>query len=364
MAEIITIPVEDEQFVEKIDLDFCDAISDEFVKIPQYDSNTRWIRATVYANGELYPLTTDQIITFNARKPDTHGIDNPAGIDSEGRIVYEITEQTTNYPGTFKAEFRVYDTKVVSGVTVTKRKTPFTFKIHVTKSALSDKTIISTDEFKTLTDLIGTVGDIVTDGNEMISSLTTLKNELEEAEEARELNEDERIENESTRVAHDSTRPVWLAKSTSEYNALTQQQREDLLYFYGLTDSETSDEIVDELQNLIDSTNTARLAAEQVVISQNNINDTAINTVQTWSSYQITRNFRYRKITTTSTVSSITHNLDYSPTTDYLEVIYNGLVLDEGDNYTSSADFKTVNFSSWTIPSDKIVHFKLYKNSK
>jgi hypothetical protein len=364
MADVITIATQDLSFVEDIVLDFREQFTAETIKFPQYDSNTRYIRATLYVNGQPFTATSSQIITFSATKPDGYGVYNEAGIDDEGRIVYEITEQTTNYPGTFPACFTIYDTKTVSGVTITRRKASFNFKIHVAKSALNDDTIISANEFKVLTNLIATVGDIIVDGNALLISLTNLENEVEIAEAIRVSSEEERVSNEETRVEHDLTRPIWTTKTWTQYNALTQEEKDDLMYFYTISDSENVEDFVDELQTLIDETNAAKDAAEQIVISQNNINDSAINSIQTWSSLMITKQMRLFSFSAVSTTTSITHGLNYVPSTDFLMVIYNGLILEENKNFSNSADYHTINLTSWSIPSGDTVICLLLKNVK
>lgn len=363
MAEIIVIPPEEEQFVEPIELDFREKVNDITISIPQYDTNRRYIRATLFVNGQPFEATETQVITFSATKPDHTKLYNNAGIDDQGRVVYEITEQTTSSPGTFPARIDIYDTKVVGGVTVTRRTSSFNFKVFVQKSALSDDAVISTDEFKVLTDMIATVGDIITDGTALMESMAALETQVEEAETIRVSNENTRISNEEVRVEHDSVRPVWHYVTQAEYDALPSEDINNPLNIYQITNNPDAT-LISTLSDLLNQINIALAAVESSTVDINNINDAIVTTIQTWSSSKIVSRIRNYKYTASSTVSSITHGLDYNSTTDDLQVFYNGLLLEDGVNYTNSTDFHTINLTSWTVSSGDRVYFKLYKYVK
>lgn len=361
MAEIITIP--SDAIIYDIDLDLHERIQDQMVSAVQYDTRTRYIRATIYKNGELYPITADKIITFSATKPDNLGIDNQASIDSQGRIIYMMTEQTTAKHGTFNAEFRIYDTEVISGITYSRRKTVFSFKVFVAKSSLKDDTVISSNEFNVLTDLISTVGDIISDATTLIANLTELEQTVSSNEDIRVENEEERVTNEEGRVERDSVRPVWHYVTQAEYDALPSADKNNPLNIYQITDN-TDATLYTTLADLLNQITTALNAVQSSTVNINNINDLIVTTIQTWSSSKIASRIRTYKYTASSTVSSITHNLNYAPTTDDLQIFYNGVLLDEGDNFTHSADYKTINLVGWTIASGDKLYFKLYKFTK
>lgn len=363
MAEVITIPEEELPFVQDIKLDFDEQFVASPIKMPQYDTNTRYIRATLFINGTPYQATIDQIITLSATKPDKTGLYNPTNIDSDGRLIYEVTEQTTNSYGVFDARFDIYDTKTVDSIIVTRRKSFFNFKIFIEKAALQDDTVISTNEFKVLTDLIATVGDIITDGTALIESMTALEEEVESAEAIRVSNENTRISNEEVRVDHDSVRPVWHYLTQAQYDALSDSDKNNPLNIYQITDNPDAT-LISTLTDLLNQITIALSAVEESTVEINNINDLIVTTIQTWSSSKIVSRIRNFKYTASATISSITHGLDYNNTTDDLQVFYNGLLLEEGTNYTNSSDFHTINLTSWTINSGDKVYFKLYKYVK
>lgn len=363
MAEIIIIPPEEEQFVEPINLDFREKVNDITIPVPQYDTNRRYIRATLFVNGQPFEANETQVITFSGTKPDHTKLYNPAGIDEQGRVIYEITEETTSSPGTFPACITIYDTKIVEGITITRRTASFNFKVWVQKSALSDDAVISTDEFKVLTDMIATVGDIITDGTALLESMSELETQIETAEAIRVTNENTRISNEETRVEHDSVRPVWHDVTQAQYDSLPQEDIDNPLNIYQITDNADS-ALISTLSDLLNQITIALAAVESSTVDINNINDLIVTTIQTWSSAKIASRIRTFNYTASSTVDSITHSLDYNNTTDDLQVFYNGLLLEEGINYTNSTDFHTINFTSWTINNGDRVYFKLYKYVK
>lgn len=168
MANIITIP--EGAIIEDINLYIDKQTNLQMINVRQYDSGMRYIRASVWDNGDLYPMLTTDIICLTATKPDGNPLFNQAGIDGEGRIIYEMTEQTTSAYGVFIAEFRIYNTKQVDNQTVNTLKSTYDFKINIAKSNVQDTTIISTPEFNALTDAIASVGDLVADVSNAIEN--------------------------------------------------------------------------------------------------------------------------------------------------------------------------------------------------
>lgn len=168
MANIITIP--EGAIIEDIDLYIDKQTNLQMINVRQYDSGMRYIRASVWDNGDLYPMLATDIICLTATKPDRNPLFNQAGIDTEGRIIYEMTEQTTSAYGVFIAEFRIYNTKEVNGETVNTLKSTYDFKINVAKSNVQDTEIISTPEFNALTDTMASVGDLVADVSNAIEN--------------------------------------------------------------------------------------------------------------------------------------------------------------------------------------------------
>lgn len=56
--------------------------------------------------------------------------------------------------------------------------------------------------------------------------------------------------------------------------------------------------------------------------------------------------------------------VDYDTNHDDMIVSYNGVLLENPDNYTVNANNSSIDLSSWSIDSGNVVRFRLYKNCK
>lgn len=137
MADIITIP--DGAIIYDIDLDLHNKTICHPVYAKQYDANTRYIRATIWNNGTTYTLQSSSTIYFAGTKFGNIGIDNYAGIDTYGRIIYKLSANDTATTQSYEAEFRIVDDSI------NLRSSP-KFKIFIEKSALQDGTPIIVEE--------------------------------------------------------------------------------------------------------------------------------------------------------------------------------------------------------------------------
>lgn len=229
MAKVIIIPKG--IIPSEIDIELFSPMERPTVYAKQYDTNTRYIVANVYNDGEKYPLTTSDTINFACTKPDGFGINNECGIDSDGRIVYQITDQTTAKDGQFHAEFRIYSAYIdSSGNTVQQLKTTANLKMWVDKSALNNNTIISSDEANVLTALISDATKAIADTNSATNNAVNATNTIKQlnanissAENIRDSNEHTRLSNESSRVTaevtRDSNENTRMSSETSRDNA-------------------------------------------------------------------------------------------------------------------------------------------------
>jgi hypothetical protein len=215
----------------------------------------------------------------------------------------------------------------------------------------------------TLTGSITTFNEKIIEVNEAIAnSIEATQDAIGATELANEKNI-EFTDSENERRANDAVRPIWHYVTQAQYDALPQTDKDNILNFYRITDNQDSN-LIATLTDLLLQITTALSAVESSTVDINNINDLIITEIQTWSSSKITNRIRKFDYTASSTVTSITHGLNYTPTTDDLLVFYNGVLLEENINYTNSADFHTINLSSWTIPSGGKVYFKLIKYIK
>ena len=90
------------EYIKEITLD---VYQDRIVEVEAKQGDTaRGVEITVTANGaQLIPAGSPRVC-FRARKPDGHGIDNPAEITDRNTIKYKFTEQTVACPGRFPCD--------------------------------------------------------------------------------------------------------------------------------------------------------------------------------------------------------------------------------------------------------------------
>lgn len=172
MAKVVTIPAN--AVKQEIDLELNKPSEIQKVHAIQYDNNKAYIVATVWNNGEQYKLTTDDTIAFVCTKPDGHGINKEAFIDNEGRIIFPIGEQLTVVYGEFPAEFRIFSvTYDDEGEIIPVSKATTSFMVWIEKSSLQNNTVISSDDFDTLTKLITEATEVIANANIAIDNAIT-----------------------------------------------------------------------------------------------------------------------------------------------------------------------------------------------
>lgn len=171
----------DTDIIYDIDVDFYSRNHFDTVYAKQYDENNRWIRATVWKNGEVYTIPTNAIAVFTCTKRDGYGIYNECQIVNN-QILYPISLQTTILDGNINAEFRLYSTiDNGDGTNTSKLISSPKFKMHIEESALKDDTVISSSEFNALTAAMNNVGDLTTDVNNAIARANTAISNAETA---------------------------------------------------------------------------------------------------------------------------------------------------------------------------------------
>jgi hypothetical protein len=338
--------------------------------IKQYDKNLREFRFMFIEDNDMITIPEGYIAKFQATKPDGTIVFDDCTIENNNTVVFKPKESlsSSKVTGTIKAEIGFYKSGMTSeddGLIQ-----PVSFDIILDPSAMNRDGIISSNDFNTLTIMINTLTGSITTFNEKIIEVNeAIANSIEATQDAigaTELANEKNIEftdSENERRANDAVRPIWHYVTQAQYDALPQTDKDNILNFYRITDNQDSN-LIATLTDLLLQITTALSAVESSTVDINNINDLIITEIQTWSSSKITNRIRKFDYTASSTVTSITHGLNYTPTTDDLLVFYNGVLLEENINYTNSADFHTINLSSWTIPSGGKVYFKLIKYIK
>lgn len=147
------------QVTKSIKIDLVEKGVQPIVYAKQNDSQTRFIAASLFANGHPFSVPDGVVAMFRAGKPDGTACfydSNETGtqaITIEGNLVtVELAEQVLTAPGNVQAEINFY---TAGG----EKLTSFSFTIQVEKSVLTDQEIVSSDYYNVLTEQIKTAQD-------------------------------------------------------------------------------------------------------------------------------------------------------------------------------------------------------------
>lgn len=139
------------QVTKSIKIDLVEKGVQPIVYAKQNDRQTRFIAASLFANGQPFSVPDGVVAMFRAGKPDgtacfydSNETGTPA-ITIEGNLVtVELAEQVLTAPGDVQAEINFY---TAGG----EKLTSFSFAIQVEKSVLTDQEIVSSDYYNVLT---------------------------------------------------------------------------------------------------------------------------------------------------------------------------------------------------------------------
>lgn len=147
------------QVTKSIKIDLVEKGVQPIVYAKQNDSQTRFIAASLFANGHPFSVPGGVVAMFRAGKPDgtacfydSNETGTPA-ITIEGNLVtVELAEQVLTAPGNVQAEINFY---TAGG----EKLTSFSFAIQVEKSVLTDQEIVSSDYYNVLTEQVKAAQD-------------------------------------------------------------------------------------------------------------------------------------------------------------------------------------------------------------
>lgn len=147
------------QVTKSIKIDLVEKGVQPIVYAKQNDRQTRFIAASLFANGQPFSVPDGVVAMFRAGKPDgtacfydSNETGTPA-ITIEGNLVtVELAEQVLTAPGNVQAEINFY---TAGG----EKLTSFSFAIQVEKSVLTDQEIISSDYYNVLTEQVKAAQD-------------------------------------------------------------------------------------------------------------------------------------------------------------------------------------------------------------
>lgn len=139
----------------KITLDMQKVESQISIPVPQNDTARR-LYIHLFHNGKRFALKDGMRAVFAGEKADGTVLYNDCVIENQSVIRYDFTEQTTAAAGTLRCQIRVYGE---DGILVTSPS----LTVVVYQSVFSAETIVSSDEYTALNQLITETNDLLND---------------------------------------------------------------------------------------------------------------------------------------------------------------------------------------------------------
>lgn len=147
------------QVTKSIKIDLVEKGVQPIVYAKQNDSQTRFIAASLFANGHPFSVPDGVVAMFRAGKPDgtacfydSNETGTPAITIVGNLVTVELAEQVLTAPGNVQAEINFY---TAGG----EKLTSFSFTIQVEKSVLTDQEIVSSDYYNVLTEQVKAAQD-------------------------------------------------------------------------------------------------------------------------------------------------------------------------------------------------------------
>ena len=175
--------MENYQIQQEINIDFATPDVPPRVYAKQYDNNMRIIKANLYANGQPYTVQSGFDVNVRMAKPDGTYVYNPALEASGTYALIVLTQQMLAVAGECPAEIEVTQGSNVLSTA--------TFVICVAADPVPENSIESTDEFKTIQEILEEVeaaSKIVKDNLDAINAVSenieAIKNAPQQAQNA------------------------------------------------------------------------------------------------------------------------------------------------------------------------------------
>lgn len=138
--------MEEQQILQKINLDFARAGIPPRVFAKQGDNNMRVVAVSLYNDGKAFKVPGGYAVNVSAKKPDGKSVYNPA-TEVAGNVAYiTLTQQMLAVHGIVSAEI-----EVVRGPDTLKTEK---WQINVEECANPENQVESTDEYKTIQQLL------------------------------------------------------------------------------------------------------------------------------------------------------------------------------------------------------------------
>ena len=118
------------------------------INAKQYDKETRHVVVRCTDNGMFVPLDNTVYANSRTMTADGRALLDPATIQDDGTILLELDDTLLAAPGRAVMQIDIYQNEIE------KRLTTMSFFINVEPSVYGDDTIMASDEFNALTELI------------------------------------------------------------------------------------------------------------------------------------------------------------------------------------------------------------------
>ena len=175
--------MENYQIQQEINIDFATPDVPPRVYAKQYDNNMRIVKVNLYANGQPYTVQSGFDVNVRMAKPDGTYVYNPALEASGTYALIVLTQQMLAVAGECPAEIEVTQGSNVLSTA--------TFVICVAADPVPENSIESTDEFKTIQEILEEVeaaAKVVTDNIDAINAVSenieAIKNAPQQAQNA------------------------------------------------------------------------------------------------------------------------------------------------------------------------------------
>ena len=159
---------------QKIDLNLIHGQVRPHVNVSQYDSGSRTLEMAIYNGNERFLLAGAYTASIQGTKPDGHGFQYSATIDTVNNVITaDVTQQMTAVFGDVICEVEIFDgdaNNIGTG----------NFVLAVEKAALSDDTVVSDTQIPAI-EQAAAIAPLIPTMVQDISDLDTAVDNLNEA---------------------------------------------------------------------------------------------------------------------------------------------------------------------------------------
>lgn len=204
--------------IQNIKLDFC-RNDYRAITVKQYDAGSRHVLITCTNNDSVYKLdSSTQKCNVKMMTPDNRAIwdDKCVSITDDGKVLVTFTENMVMANGTGQLEIQVIEKATYRELST------MILTVIIVGSVYSNDTIIASDEFNILTDVLKEIEDAVEAAknvNDIIDNINELESDVEASEAARKSAEATRQANEANRQSSTSTAISNTEKAIERANA-------------------------------------------------------------------------------------------------------------------------------------------------